>query len=82
VSRKPQRAATLLLQRMVDEGRTRLGEVGEQIRKGDKEGEGCAEGDVEGGTDASIEGVDNNAVTRNECLTDVDYTSRLRVGIQ
>jgi hypothetical protein len=67
---------------MVDECRTRLGEVGEQIRKGGREGEGCAEGRVKGDMDASIEGVDNNAVTRNEYLTDVDCISRLRVGIQ
>jgi hypothetical protein len=67
---------------MVDEGRIRIGEVGEQIRKGDKEGEGCAEGGVEGGMDANIEVVNNNTVTRNECLKDVGCTPRLRVGIQ
>jgi hypothetical protein len=65
VSRKPRRAATLLIERMVDEGRTRLGEVGEQIRKGDKEGEGCAEGGVEGGMDASTEVVEDNTVGTN-----------------
>ena len=32
--------------------------------------------------DASVEVVNNNTVPRNESLTDVDCTSRLRVGIQ
>jgi hypothetical protein len=32
--------------------------------------------------DASVEVVNNITVTRDECLTDVNCTSRLRVGIQ
>ena len=78
MSKKLQPAATLLLERTVDRGRTRLGGAGKQLRKG----EGCAKGGVEEGMDVSVEVVNNNTVTRNECLTDVDCTSRLRVGIQ
>ena len=35
------------------------------IRKGDKVGEGCAEGGVEGGMDASTEVVEDNIVGTN-----------------
>jgi hypothetical protein len=59
VERERRRAATLLLKRMIDEGRTRLGEVGKKKiedryvpidwRTTLGKGKGCAEGGVEGG---------------------------------
>jgi hypothetical protein len=39
-------------------------------------------GTVEGGMDASTEVVNNDTVTKSKCQMDVDFTSRLGVGIQ
>ena len=87
MERERRRAATLLLKRMVDKGRPLIGEVGQKKiedryvpidwRTTLGKGKGCAEGGVEDGM--RLHGGRRIGYGRNECPTDVDRSSRLRV---